>query len=125
MAHVIWLTISQKAKLWLINPSEPIKYNGQIRRGQIDALHEQVQVIDIDNGLLHQIPFEEIYCYPDNVTKETSAIICMLPLYFVDGVDDLGQTERLNPDKLDSFVTVSNKKLKNLQNSTATELKLT
>ena len=105
--------------------SEPIKYNGQIRRGQVDALCEQVQVVDIDNGLLHQIPFEEIYCYPDNVTKETSAIICMLPLYFVDGVDDLGQTERLNPDKLDSFVTVSNKKLKNLQNSTATELKLT
>ena len=33
----------------------------------------------------------------------------MLPLYFVDGVDDLGQTERLNPEKLDSFVTVSNK----------------
>ena len=30
----------------------------------------------------------------------------MLPLYFVDGVDDLGQTERLNPDELDSFVTV-------------------
>merc|ERR1719462_263823 len=27
----------------------------------------------------------------------------MLPLYFVDGVDDLGQTERLNPYKLDSF----------------------
>ena len=114
MAHVIWLTISQKAKLWLINPSEPIKYNGQIRRGQIDALHEQVQVIDIDNGLLHQIPFGEIYCYPDNATKETSAIICMLPLYFVDGVDDLGQTERLNPDNLDSYVTVSNKKIKEL-----------
>ena len=30
----------------------------------------------------------------------------MLPLFFVDGVDDLGQTEKLNPDKLDSFVTV-------------------
>ena len=66
-------------------------------------------MVDIDNGLLHQIPFEEIYCYPEIVTKETSAIICMLPLYFVDGVDDLGQTERLNPEKLDSFVTVSNK----------------
>lgn len=79
------------------------KYNNQIRRGQIDALHEEVQVVDIDNGLLHQIPFEEIYCYPESVSKETSAIICMLPLYFVDGVDDLGQTERLNPDKLDSF----------------------
>ena len=93
----------------IIHSSEPIKYNGQIRRGQVDALYEQVQVVDIDNGLLHQMPFEEIYCYPENVTKETSAIICMLPLYFVDGVDDLGQTERLNPDKLDSFVTVSNK----------------
>ena len=33
----------------------------------------------------------------------------MLPLFFGDGVDDLGQTEKLNPDKLDSFVTVSNK----------------
>ena len=66
-------------------------------------------MVDIDNGLLHQIPFEEIYCYTENLTKETSAIICMLPLFFGDGVDDLGQTERLNPDKLDSFVTVSNK----------------
>ena len=77
-------------------------------------------MVDIDNGLLHQIPFEEIYCYPENVSKETSAIICMLPLYFVDGVDDLGQTERLNPDKLHSFVTVSNKKV-----GTSTEVKLT
>ena len=32
----------------------------------------------------------------------------MLPLVFVEGVDDLGQTERLNPDKLESFVMVSN-----------------
>ena len=95
--------------LW-ITICEPIKHNGQIRRGQIDALHTQVQVVDIDNGLLHQIPFEEIYCYPENVTKETSAIICMLPLFFIDGIDDLGQSEKLNPDKLHSFVMVSNKR---------------
>ena len=68
-------------------------------------------MVDIDNGLLHQIPFEEIYCYPENVTKETSAIICMLPLFFIDGIDDLGQSEKLNPDKLHSFVMVSNKEI--------------
>ena len=93
---------------------EPTKNNGKIRRGQIDALHTQVQVVDIDNGLIHQIPFAEIYCYPESVSKETSAIICMLPLFFGDGVDDLGQTEKLNPDKLDSFVTVSNKNTSSL-----------
>ena len=34
----------------------------------------------------------------------------MLPLFFIDGIDDLGQSEKLNPDKLHSFVMVSNKR---------------
>ena len=84
------------------------KDGDKIRRGQIDALCDYVQVVDIDNGLLKQVSFDDIFCYPENWPEVTTAIICMLPLCFKDGLDgeNLGQSDKLNPEKTDSFVRV-------------------